>query len=113
MKPKLPNLVTILILTTITSIMWIGLGIYHSVTEEAPASVSEEILRELTPTLDKAAIEKIKSKTFVSPAEIPSTIITVATPSQTPIITPSPDPSSTSSFETPVATPTSEGGVTP
>jgi len=86
MKTKLPSLVTILILTAITAVMWVSLGVYHSITIVQPASVPEEVSRDLTPTLDKATIEKIKAKIFINPADIPSTIITVSTPP--PIATP-------------------------
>lgn len=114
MKTKLPSLVSILVLTVITSVMWIGLGIYRSFTQEQTPSVPDNVSQELNPALDKAAIEKIKTKSFINAGEVPSTIIVATTPSATPLVFPSISPAASASASAePSPTQTSEGGVTP
>lgn len=61
-KNKLPGLVVIMILTLITASFWILLNIYRSFTTNSSEVVSEKILMQITPKLDKETIEKMKSR---------------------------------------------------
>jgi hypothetical protein len=110
-KTKLPSLVTILILTLITALMWIGFNVYRAFTQKPVPSVPSEISQPLTPTLDQDTINKIQSSLFFDQSQIPQLTITgsplpapvslpspslrpqpSASPSATPTITPSPLP---------------------
>lgn len=110
MKTKLPSLVSILILTAITSVVWIGLNVYRALTTEAAPSVPNEISQALTPTLDKKTIDDIKGKLFIGQNEVPNVII--STPTATPTIVPSVAPSPTaSSSATPTTSPTASASA--
>lgn len=95
MKHKIPNLVTILILTTLTAVMWISLNIYRAVTVKPSPAVPKEISEPLDPNLDLDAIQAIQSGLFLSEEQIPVTVIVSATPSPSPTSRPSPSPSPT------------------
>lgn len=113
MKTKVPNLITILVLTVLTSVLWISLGVYRAITTKPTPSVPEEVSQPLTPTLDKNTIDDIKNRQFIAPSEFTTTLINTSTPfpSETPIpiatssATPSANPEAS-----PSATP---GGITP
>jgi hypothetical protein len=102
-KNKLPRPISILILTLLTTIVWVSSNIYRAVTIEPPTSVPSEISRALNPTLNKEAIEKIKSSIFLTDSEIPQ--VSSRPPSTTiPVIAPLPIATS-SATATPSATP--------
>lgn len=61
---KLPSMVILLILTTITTLFWISFSIYRVFTEDPPTAVSEEILRDINPQLDTQTMEVIKIKLY-------------------------------------------------
>lgn len=94
MKKKLPSPVTLLILTVLTIIVWVSLGVYRAFTTEAPPSVPAEVSQDLAPSLDRKVIEDIKTKQFIN--EIPIL---------TPIATASPQPTQEA---TPTVSPTGE-----
>jgi len=104
-KTKLPNIVSVLILTLITSIMWISFNVYRTFTTKPAPVVPSEISEPLTPTLDTDAINQIESRTFLEAGEIPQTVVTPEA-SATPSAVPSPTP-------TLVASPTASPEVTP
>jgi len=112
-KSKLPSLITILILTLITALMWIGFTIYRAFTTTPEPSVAKEISQPLTPTLDTVTLNKVESALFFSGSQIPQVtfsasasaspaVIPKPTPVATPIASPSSSPVETS---TPSATP--------
>jgi hypothetical protein len=108
MKTKLPSLVAILVLTVLTSVLWISFGVYRALTTEQTPSVPADVSEPLTPTLDKNTIDAIKSRQFID--NVPTTVITISTP--TPVASPSLEPTPTASESgtpTPTATATSEG----
>lgn len=59
---KLPNLISILILTLLTAIVWISLSIYRAFTIKPAPVVPQEVSEPLTPTLDTDTINQIKGK---------------------------------------------------
>ena len=61
MKNKIPNIVTILILTTLTAIMWISLSVYRAVVVKPSLVVPDEISKPLVPFLDQDIIRDIQN----------------------------------------------------
>lgn len=84
-KTKLPNVVTILVLTLITVVMWIGYNIYIAITSAPESVVPQNISQPLTPTLDIATVNKIESALYFNESQIPQ--ITFSSPSGTPTAT--------------------------
>lgn len=101
-KQKIPSLVSIAILTTITVLFWVGFSVYRIFSEEPDPSVPAEIIEPLTPTLDSATIDKIEQRIFYEEGEVETQI---ASPSPTPLeapaaspeASPSPSPTATAS----------------
>ncbi|MEK7550602.1 MAG: hypothetical protein AAB535_02355 [Patescibacteria group bacterium] len=62
MKNKIPNIVTILILTTLTAIMWISLSVYRAVVVKPSLVVPDEISKPLVPFLDQDIIRDIQNR---------------------------------------------------
>lgn len=97
-KNKLPNLISILILTLITVVVWITLNIYRTISNDPTPSVPDEVSAPLTPSLDKDAIDLIESKIFLNDSQIPNTTF-----SFTPIPIPSGTPTAIASPEASIA----------
>lgn len=94
---KLPSIVSILILTLVTAITWIGFSVYRAFVVQPAPSVAKEVIQPLTPTLDTSIIEKIQSSLYLDSSQIPDNVVTsVQTPQpvvvSTPIPTPTPTP---------------------
>ena len=110
-KTKLPNLISVLILTLITVVMWVSLSVYRSLTSKPPAVVPEEVSKPLTPTLDSDTMSKIDSRIFLDESQIPENVIAApsavptAAPVQTPVQSPTPGPTEESGTPAPTATP--------
>lgn len=64
MRNKTPDIVTTLILTTITVILWVSLNIYWAVKNEPAPVVSEEISQSINPELDKNSIDEIEKRIY-------------------------------------------------
>lgn len=103
---KLPSLVTILVLTLITTLMWIGFNIYRAFAQKPAPAVPDEISQPLTPTLDRDTISKIQSSLFFDQSQVPQINITGTTPAPVAIPTPNLQP-------TPAASPSALPIVTP
>ena len=92
-KNKLPSVITILILTLITIVVWISLSIYLALSKKLAPSVPEEISKPLTPTLDMDSLGKIQSRLFLDDIQIPEVILTQPiTPTPEPVVEPTPEP---------------------
>lgn len=101
-KNSLPKPITILILTLLTALVWVGLNIYRSIAIKPAAPVSEDILKPLNPTLDMETIQKIEAAIFIQDSEVPpisvgGTMNTTPIPSQTPLPTVAPESSPSAS----------------
>lgn len=99
-KNRLPSLITILVLTLLTSIIWVSFSVYRAITAKPPESVPSVVSNPLTPTLDTPEINKIESSIFLDNSQIPQNLVTAstppaATPTPAPIITPVASPSAT------------------
>lgn len=116
-KSKLPGILTILILTLITMVVWISLSIYWALSKKSDPSVPEEISKPLTPTLDMDSLNNIQSRLFLDDSQIPEIVITQsAAPASELLIEPTPEPEITSEPEPtpePEIIPTPEPEVTP
>lgn len=95
-KQKLPSVISLLILTMITAVMWIGFTVYRALTSTPTPTVPVEISSPLTPALDKDTINKIESAIFYGESEVPQ-LNFVSTPAPSAIPTPlaTPVPSAT------------------
>lgn len=106
-KNQLPKPISLLILTLLTSILWVGLGIYRTLTVKPQPAVPENVSRAITPNLNTNIIQKIESAVFFQDSEIPQINTSVGTPN---IATPLPT-------ETPIATssavPVASGSAAP
>lgn len=89
-KTKLPNLVSILILTLITVVMWVSFDIYRALKKPVNAVVPESVSQPLVPILDQNSINEIESRFFLNDSQIPDNVIVNSSPTPTPITTPSP-----------------------
>ena len=67
MKTKIPSLIIVLIFTLITTLSWVGFSIYRAVISKPAPVVSETLSKELNPNLDRAIIEKLRAKIFITP----------------------------------------------
>lgn len=107
-KSKVPGLITILIMTLITSVMWVGFSIYRSLTTKPAPNVPAPISQPLTPSLDSATIEKMNSRIYFEIGSVPEPSIgptSSPTPEATlkPTVSPSPVASASA---TPISEPT-------
>lgn len=82
-KPKLPNIVVIAILTTITVAAWIFFSLIRTVTKAPEIVVPEKVLQDLSPALDREAIDEIEQRLFFEEGEVEETIIILTTPTPT------------------------------
>lgn len=83
-KNKLPNIISILVLTLLTIILWITLTIYHAFTVKPAASVPSEISAPLTPTLNTDTIKQIEAGIYLDSSQIPDSVIGSPLPSAKP-----------------------------
>lgn len=95
-EAKLPSIVSILILTIITVIMWISFSVYRAFTQKPAAPVQGEISKPLDPSLDTQTLNQIQSRMFLQDSEIPDAVASsqpaAASTPIAPVITPSPTP---------------------
>lgn len=90
-KSRIPKQITILILTLLTTILWVGLDIYRTLTIKPTTPVSESISKPLIPMIDSETIQSIESSTYFSNSEIPPISVTPPTlPEPTSAATPAP-----------------------
>jgi len=102
-KTSLPKPITILILTLLTAVLWVGLSIYRTITVKPAAPVPESVSKPLTPTLNTSVIQKIESSLYIPDSEVPAINVGGTT---APIPTPTGTP-------TPVVTPEASGSASP
>ena len=69
-KAKLPSLVTILILTLITVVVWVTFDVYRLFNKTETPVVPEEVSAPLNPILDKNTINLIESRIFLDETAI-------------------------------------------
>jgi hypothetical protein len=105
-KNKLPNLVFILILTLVTSIIWVSLSTYRAFTTKPTESVSKEISNPINLTLDKTEIQRIEAGIFFDSTQVVENVVNapLSTSAVIPTLAPLPTPVSATSSAVPTAT---------
>jgi len=88
-KQKIPGLISVLILTLITIVMWVSLDVIRAFKKVTPSVVPSEISQPIIPSLDQISISQIESRIFLDDSLIPSGITNSPL---TPTITPTPVP---------------------
>lgn len=111
-KPKLPGLVTILILSAITVCFWVGLDIYRALTVKPAPPVPAEVLNYLDPNLDEATLNELEQRVYIEPDTInpvplvPITNEGIVAPTVTPVPIPqTPVPTSEAQVPSPTLSP--------
>lgn len=77
-KQKLPNLVTVLILTLITVIMWVVFDVYRIVNKPSDPSVPAEVSEPINPTLDEETIKALENRIIFDDSQIPDNVVNPA-----------------------------------
>jgi hypothetical protein len=104
-KNKLPSIISILVLTLLTILLWITLSVYRAFITKPTASVPEEVSAPLTPTLDANTIKQIEGGVYLTGSEIPDNVTGSPLPLGTPVpLAPTASPSA-SPNASPSATP--------
>lgn len=86
-KSSLPKPITILVLTLLTAIVWVGLSVYRAVTITPPQSVPENISKALNPTLNSSALEQVDSGIFFGDQDVPEIgALEISLPEATPTL---------------------------
>ncbi|HET7099219.1 MAG TPA: hypothetical protein VFI61_03240 [Patescibacteria group bacterium] len=110
-KTKIPNFISVLVLTLLTAVMWVSFNVYRAIATKPAPVVPPEISEPLTPSLDTATLNQINTKIFLDDSQIPSSNFVVATP--IPTIIPIPTATAVASPSAiPVSSPASESGTT-
>lgn len=68
-KPKAPPSVIIVLMSTITIVLWIGLEIYRSVRVTPDPEIPSEVLEPLNPNLDESALSLLPRRIKLSESE--------------------------------------------
>jgi hypothetical protein len=87
-----------MIVTLLTSILWVSFGVYRAVTVKPAVSVPQTISNPITPSLNQTAIKQIESGIYFDSSQIPDIVVTASSsplpvPTISPIVTPISSPS--------------------
>ena len=63
-KERIPSIVTLAILTTITSIFWIFFSVYRLLTSKLSSEIPPSVLSPLNPSLDMSTLEVAEKKVY-------------------------------------------------
>lgn len=74
-KTKLPSIVSILLLTLITVVMWVTFDVYRLFNKTPDPIVPESVSIPLNPNLDTEIINQIEARTFLDDSQIPNRIV--------------------------------------
>lgn len=83
-KKKLPSLVTIAFLSTITVIFWTALEVYRALTLKPAPIVPAKILAPLDPSLDAGSLNKLQKRVYIKELDL---IQNLPTPTPEPEVT--------------------------
>lgn len=67
---KIPSLISILVLTLITAVMWISFSVYSAFTKKPNSVVPNEVISPITPKLDTETIKQIETRLFLDDSQI-------------------------------------------
>jgi hypothetical protein len=93
-KLKVPNIVTIMILTVITISFWIVFSVVRIFRTEPTPSIPPEILNPLNSNYDKTVVDKIEKRTYFDKEQIFETAQLSPSPTASPIASPTASPES-------------------
>lgn len=51
--------------------MWISFDVYRALSVDPPIDISEEILKDLNPTLDEVTLNQLQNRVYISDEQIP------------------------------------------
>lgn len=63
-KTKLPNKIVLIILTSVTILLWVAVSVYTAISKKTPAVVSKEILLPLNPKLDIETLNQMEERIY-------------------------------------------------
>lgn len=63
-KTKLPSVIVLLILTTITTLFWISFKIYRVFITDTTPDIPEEVIMQIDPTLDVKTLNEMKTRIY-------------------------------------------------
>jgi len=63
-KPPTPTIVTLVVFTTVTVILWIFISVYNILINKPVVDVPQELLEPINASLDTAQLQKISEKVF-------------------------------------------------
>src|SRR3989344_3323965 len=98
-KPRAPQLVTVIIFTAITTILWIFYSIYIVLTGEAHVDIDPKLLEPVSPTLDTGVLERLPGRIFFDQGQTQPQQSNLVTPTPTQEVTPTPTITEESSLE--------------
>ncbi len=70
-KGKIPKPISILILTLLTTLLWVSLSVYRTFTIKPPTIVPTNITKPIDPNINLESIQLIESAIFIPDSEIP------------------------------------------
>jgi len=86
---KLPSIVTLAILTSVTAVFWLFFSAFRTFTKKGKVEVPFEILAPLNSQLDQKALEILDSRYYIEENQIPDTTIIIPPPTPTTTSVPS------------------------
>ena len=86
---KVPSLVTILALTLITAVLWVGFEVIRIIISKPEPDVPAVVLDLFDPTLDITALDKLESRIYLTDEEL-NVFQASPLPTQPPTATPEP-----------------------
>jgi len=104
-KPKVPELVTTAIITTVTIFSWIAFSVYRAFITTPTVNVPPEILAPLSPELDTDTLSRVGDRLYFEEGQTVPVLIPQPTEEVTPNPSVSPSPTATVSAA-PTQTPT-------
>lgn len=96
-KLKVPNIVTIMILTVITISFWIVFSVVRIFRTEPTPSIPPEILNPLNPNYDKTAVDKIQGRIYFDKEQVFETVQSSPSPTTGPTTSPTASPEAATS----------------
>ena len=70
MKPKIPPIIAIAVLTLITAIVWIFLSVYRIYVSKPAILLAPAIVEPVNPTLDKNTIEAVVNRLYIEEGSV-------------------------------------------
>ena len=92
LREKTPSYIKVGILTVITTIIWIFLNVYRTLTIKPAPNLPAQVLASFSPELDTEKLGAIESRTFFEEEQVTSLFTATPTPTAEATINPTPIP---------------------